>query len=319
MGRAHDSRATASKFGELIDKHGRDDWLAPMMEDLGPYIQLQLGDMANMLEVFSNFYNWKHPKKTRATVLFLASCVAITLFTDMEFCMKIVWFIAGGAFFLCWPISSQYPKYRYLVSPIKWMLWDIPTHAEWSFLYLRSQAQIARENLIRRKAAEEYIREAQNSVTDQPSGSSTTLPTIQIGNGESGYEALSDDEGWYSASSSTSVLEANDIRSFRASYKGTIGRLILYSGGVRFARSIKKKELWNVSFLELTEMRKVEGTKLSKFISSRDRLEVQSLDGRRFSLEAMKERDEAFNTIIGFSGLQWQSLQIKHNTTAQEA
>ncbi|KAK4696995.1 hypothetical protein P7C71_g1006, partial [Lecanoromycetidae sp. Uapishka_2] len=48
-----DSRSTASKFGELIDKHGRSDWLGPVMEDIGPFIQLQLGDMANMLEVFS--------------------------------------------------------------------------------------------------------------------------------------------------------------------------------------------------------------------------------------------------------------------------
>lgn len=48
-----DSRSTASKFGELVDKHGRNDWLEPVMEHMGPFIQLQLGDMANMLEVFS--------------------------------------------------------------------------------------------------------------------------------------------------------------------------------------------------------------------------------------------------------------------------
>ncbi len=53
MQRAVDSRGSASKFGELIDKHGRNDWLEPLMGHLGPYVQLQLGDMANMLEVFS--------------------------------------------------------------------------------------------------------------------------------------------------------------------------------------------------------------------------------------------------------------------------
>lgn len=53
MRRAVDSRTSASKLGELIDKHGRNDWLEPVMEQLGPAIQLQLGDMANMLEVFS--------------------------------------------------------------------------------------------------------------------------------------------------------------------------------------------------------------------------------------------------------------------------
>lgn len=53
MQRALDSSRSASKFGELIDKHGRHDWLEPLMEQLGPHVQLQLGDMANMLEVFS--------------------------------------------------------------------------------------------------------------------------------------------------------------------------------------------------------------------------------------------------------------------------
>jgi len=51
--KALDSRSTATRFGELIDKHGRNDWLEPVMEHLGPFIQLQLGDMANMLEVFA--------------------------------------------------------------------------------------------------------------------------------------------------------------------------------------------------------------------------------------------------------------------------
>ena len=53
MQRTHDSRSKAHKFGELVDKHGRHNWLEPVIKDLGPYIQLQLGDMANMLEVFS--------------------------------------------------------------------------------------------------------------------------------------------------------------------------------------------------------------------------------------------------------------------------
>jgi hypothetical protein len=53
VAKALDGRSTASKFGELIDKHGRNDWLEPVMEHLGPFIQLQLNDMANMLEVFS--------------------------------------------------------------------------------------------------------------------------------------------------------------------------------------------------------------------------------------------------------------------------
>ena len=40
--RAFDSSASANMFSELIDKHGRNDWLDPVMDSLGPYIQLQL-------------------------------------------------------------------------------------------------------------------------------------------------------------------------------------------------------------------------------------------------------------------------------------
>lgn len=53
MRRAIDRQGTASRLGELMDKHGRQDWLEPVVNHLGPQVQLQLGDMANMLEVFS--------------------------------------------------------------------------------------------------------------------------------------------------------------------------------------------------------------------------------------------------------------------------
>lgn len=53
MRRALDSRDTAFRFSELVDRHGRKDWLEPVIDSLGPQIQLQLSDMANMLEVFS--------------------------------------------------------------------------------------------------------------------------------------------------------------------------------------------------------------------------------------------------------------------------
>lgn len=40
-------------------------------------------------------------------------------------------------------------------------------------------------------------------------------------------------------------------------------------------------------------------------------LELCLTDGRREVLEGMRERDAAFNSIIGFSSLQWQNLQIE--------
>lgn len=288
------------------------------MADIGPFVQLQVGDIANMLEVFSNFYHWKYPKKTIATLWFFASCLAVSLFANMDFCMQIVWFIAGGFFFLCWPIASLYPKYRYLVSPFKWVLWDIPTDAEWSFQYLRRQAQITREQLVQKKAEEGHIRELTNPNADGYTGRFIQIPKLRVGDNDSEEDADSDDDGWYSASSSTSVLEATDIRSFRARSAGVSGRLIIFSKGIRFVRSTKTKEMWIYDFLDLVEMRKIKGNRLSKVFTSPDQLEIKLVDGAKLQLEGMKEREEAFNSIIAFSSLQWQSLQIKADTNAQE-
>lgn len=53
MHRSHDQRGRAYKLGEMVDKHGRNHWLEPLLDDLGPLIQVQVNDVANMLEVFS--------------------------------------------------------------------------------------------------------------------------------------------------------------------------------------------------------------------------------------------------------------------------
>ena len=53
MHRAHDERSKAYKLGELVDKYGQKHWLEPLLDELGPFVQLQLYDMANMLEVLA--------------------------------------------------------------------------------------------------------------------------------------------------------------------------------------------------------------------------------------------------------------------------
>ena len=245
----------------------------------------------------------------------------MTIFADMAFCMKIVWFIVGGTFFCCWPIASIYPKYRYLVSPFKWVLWDIPTNAEWSFQYLRRHAQETREELIWQKIGEVHSRELANPTVDRYTEQTKSIPKIQV-NGDmsdnSREDSWDDDADWQSAASSTSVLEAGDLRSFRAYSGSNVGRLVIYSKGVRFIRSIDHSEVWRVPFLEVAEMSKVQGGRLSKLVSSSDQLKIKRVDGMHYNLKNTKDRDEAFNAIIAFSGLQWQSLQTSHGANKTE-
>lgn len=312
MQRAHDRNQSAYRFGELINKYGNEGWLEPLMKDMGPYIQLQLGDIANMLEVFANFYNWVSPRKTVATLWFFAACLLLSLCCDMAFCVKITGFVAGGTFFLCWPIASHYPKYRYLVSPFKWVLWDIPTDAELAFQYLRRRAQMCREQIIKKQ-----VKEVPNLENASPRDvvfavQTKVMPkiTVNVDKTNEVHETnadTADDESWYSADSSSSVLEGTDILSFRARWGIKTGRLVVYSNGVRFVRSLRRKELWRKSFLEMAEMRKLEGSTASRLTLKRpEELELTFTDGDSIILGAMNDRDEAFNSIIGFSALQWQ-------------
>ncbi len=66
--RTMDRGATAFKIAELMDRHGNEDWLEPLVDQLGPAIQLQVNDLANMLEVLDKY----------AFLLSAAACLTIT-------------------------------------------------------------------------------------------------------------------------------------------------------------------------------------------------------------------------------------------------
>ena len=318
--RSADRESAAFQFGEFIDRHGRDLWLDPLIEQVGPYVQLQLGDIANILEVLSNFYSWKSPRKTAASLIFFAACLATALFADMAFCMKIVYFVLGGSFFLCWPISSLYPRYRYLVSPIKWVLWDIPTHAEWSFQYLRYHCQESRESMIRHEVEQNFRKELGETPLEHYAGRfATPHPHIEVEGVEQSYDSDSvASEDWHSADSSFNALPNSNFLSYRGRWEGIAGRLAITPSGLRFIRSIKKQEMWYLPFIELEEMRKFQGGARSNSkidgIQSKRILELRRIDGSCYALEIRGDRDEIFNYIIGFSGVQFQTLQAGPQT-----
>ncbi|KAK5021903.1 hypothetical protein LTR16_012465, partial [Cryomyces antarcticus] len=112
-------------------------------------------------------------------------------------------------------------------------------------------------------------------------------------------DEVDDAASWHTADSSSSILDGIDFISFRCRSGTTPGRLVVYSSGIRFVRSFPSKQLWRRSFLELVEMRKISGSAVAKLIN-RELLEFKFTDGTTASVEAMKQRDEAFNTIIGF-------------------
>ena len=172
-------------------------------------------------------------------------------------------------------------------------------------MYLRRNAQTTRESLIER--ATNCQSELDNMQASALRHVPQVAPNITVDATES-----DEDEDWQSVQSSTSILDGSDFVSYRAISEGVIGRLFVYSRGIRFVSSLKSKEIWHRSFLELAEMCKKGGSAASKIpVISSQSLELKFIDNSKIVLKGMRERNSAFACILGMSSLQWQNLQPK--------
>ena len=242
----------------------------------------------------------------------------------MRYCMRIVWFIVGGSFFLCWPLSSHYPKYRFLLDPFMWILWDIPTNAEWAVRYLQSKS-----------AKHESDHEQQNSIdTTQRKGSKRHALVASFkrrskaiedglsrsrGNREASLDS-SDDE--FVTPPSSPTLSPDPVKpevcfTFHVASDGVPGKMAVDREAIRCFRQ-SRSPLWNVAYSQLFEMRKVPALRTSKMTILRSTLEgiefsYMHADGTEATLRVdaqEQERDEIFNLVIGWSGLRWRPLRL---------
>ena len=214
--RSIDRGTTVLKAGEMMDKHGSNDWLAPLLEQLGPVIQVYVGDFANILESAYNFYHFRSRAASAASLSLLGALFLLSALGDARFALKVFWLIVGIVFFICFPISSLYPCYRLLVSPLKWALWDVPTHAEWCFQYLQERSAVAREAILSGPSDDNYI---------------------QTGADFEAADYDSDSESFRSAES-VQFDEERDILSFGCTYLHVPGRFIISTTSIRFVSSI---------------------------------------------------------------------------------
>ncbi|TVY55057.1 hypothetical protein LCER1_G007475 [Lachnellula cervina] len=308
--RSIDRGATALKAGEMMDQHGSKDWLAPLIDQLGPIFQVYAGDFVNTLESINNFYHFRSPSASFALLFLLGTVFLICAIGDSKFAMKVIWLIIGMTFFVCWPISSLYPRYRLLVSPLKWLFWDIPTHAEWSFQYLHERCAVAREAILSKPSDNNYVRTGAEPSND------------------------SDSESFYS-SHSVPIDEEIDIMSFSCVYLHVPGRFIISTTAIRFVSSTPLSyESFHKPYSSLVEISKRQSrssilSPLAKITTGMDKLELWFNDAGASAgmhgmgdmgnatpvlLENMRDRDKAFNSVIGFSGLRWQHLQKERQT-----
>ncbi|KAF2140333.1 uncharacterized protein K452DRAFT_54353 [Aplosporella prunicola CBS 121167] len=311
--RALDQGATAFKISELIHRHGAGRWIDPVIDEVGPRAQVQLHDLANFLEMLQNFYQWRFPEKTLATLFTFCMAIALGAFTPTGYSMRVVtlvlilWFFAGR------PIGSYHPKYRHIVSPIAYVFWDVPTHAQWSFRYLRNKAESIRQRAIERAVKSKEVEKRASSVTMSDPGGLLDDSSAKEGTLESQQGTLHTTSGIDDRQElvplDLQTSKEEYFMTFRCRYHGVPGRLAISATGISFIRLFPAKELWRHPFHELTEIRKMAGSPLIKGIGKDRQLALTFTDGSVERMEGMKTQEEAFNSIIGFSGLQWQNLE----------
>lgn len=228
-----------------------------------------------------------------------------------EFCLTIVYFLAGFWFFVCLPVSSRFPQYRLLVSPVKWVFWDIPTHAEWSFQYLQ-QRSVGVLKAIGDKTGKWTGTEGFGGVTVDQNGLH-----------------VDEDESLGRDSSSTSPA---DIMSFSCMHAHTPGELILSATGIRFRSALPHlldphpSTDFFITYAQIDEMRKrspnrwglkkamkhmaLEGLELKVWNFEDINKDVKVGDEviTSIMLQAVRGRDRMFNAIVGFSGFKWQNM-----------
>lgn len=286
--RAMDRSAQVLKLSELIERHGNDGWLDPLLENLGPLMQQQLGDLADYLEILYNFYHWQDPAATFSSLCFWIACAATAAFTKAEFGEKIFFFVGGLWFFASRPIASRFPKYRKAVSLFRWIYWETPTAAELAFRQLRQQAEETRKGMIdqtnedvataHRFEPPPQLFNARNRPSSEALETSNSS-SENVAHDDSQDSDSDEDEALGSVSSSQvfgevqSILTNKDIISFRGRWNSKAGRLIINTSGIRFSStaildvppyckesrnstSSDPREFWHRPYEQLTEMRK---------------------------------------------------------------
>ncbi|EXJ92108.1 hypothetical protein A1O3_00658 [Capronia epimyces CBS 606.96] len=305
VARSVDRGAHVQAWGELIQKHGKHDWLEPLLDELGPMIQLQLGDLVGLLEVMANFHRFERPRMTTATLFLFACCLLVTVLGDMAFCMKLFWLVCGVVFFCGYPIATRWPQYRLLVSPFRWMFWDIPTHAELAIQHLQEKALLRDADLAEFELPQPH-ESTEPASTEQDQDQDPDLDP---------EEELVDDTRRLSRSRFFNVFDKVHGKA----------RLVVSRTGITVHTKGALARSWR--FDELSEIRKLDDvdtdstTKNLRHVHSRSAEVLQFLflsdsdgtdkDSTLTVVLQTADRDRVFNLVLAWSGLKWQALMLE--------
>ncbi|KAF2491290.1 hypothetical protein BU16DRAFT_515579 [Lophium mytilinum] len=262
-----DVNRTALSLTEFIEKKGDEKWANDLLEGSGSWLMIQLADLAGFFESMRNFYEWTVPSRTMATLSILVIAILITTLAPVWLLAKSATLGAGVMFFGLFPVATNFPEYRLLVSPSKRLFWNVPTHAEWTIKYIQAEGA-------------HYAEQA----TPSPAALSTKVA--------SGPEDLHD-YGFYTAHHDDStghlIISASSVR-----FVSNVGHRVHWH--------LPYDQISNLEKLDRLVTKNMPTVKND---SGKD-LRLVSKAGKEWVLMNLDQRDQAFSQIVGFSATVWQ-------------
>jgi hypothetical protein len=273
--RAGDDDETPQTLGELIGRHGSEHWMDSMMSSVLPVVQPHVENWADWMEVLMNFGD--DVQSTYLVLFLLVFMLALITCTSTDVCVRILTLSTIFGFFVHQPCSSRFSRYLQVLVPFHWILWNVPTHLEKSFCYLRIEAM----------------------------GIQAVFPELKS---TSPSEKVLLDTKLFETKS-TAPLATADIFATGCTWNSLSGTIVIGVNDMRFVRRFPNKELWKRSFQELVEVKKGNG-QTSVLKTTQNFLELSFGDGHSARLEHLKNKDELFNVVLAFSGLTWQQMAM---------
>ncbi|KAK5115478.1 hypothetical protein LTR62_001137 [Meristemomyces frigidus] len=335
--RATETRERVSMMSELITRHGSDAWVEPFLDEFGPWIQLQLGDTSDFLEICANYYDWRNPYSTACSCFAYVCLFLISAIPSLDLSMRVMWLSCGLYFFLSRPIATNYPRFRHVVDPMRWVYWDSPTMTEGAFRYLRETMTAALNRPLDPQA--ELDPREHNDTEDSDDEAEVFFDCLSKPHAAGG-DLLPKGSGI-------------TIRSFTARWSGRLGRLELTRTTARFATVGKlgreRNIAWERPLDDLLEIRKAAqaARRVPRIVTDyKEALSLVFVPLSNMSLASTEEhsnevaledegaadeylygmttdaRDEAFNALIGLAaseaGVLWQELQPESDWQTHE-
>lgn len=206
------------------------------------------------------------------------------------------------------------------MSPLRWVLWEIPTNAEWSLEQLRQKARLQLQDIdVGRRKRSEPTHKLWRLMAWGRFPKPSRKRDIET------ESASGSDEEFVTPPSSPKLPPTTGLFGYLAISHGRVGRFIIDRDGVRFHHHGFGTE-WKIFFIDLVELRKTRPSQTAKMASlgsevGRIELFFTNKQGNELMEKVdIKEgrRDEVFNVIIGWSDLRWRSLQLSRASVKED-